>query len=153
MSLRLARVGLALLLCTAAARAPAGFWTGPASAPVPDDIAGGSVIHTEALAALLKTGRVILVDVAAAAKRPPNLPAGRIWMPLPHRDIPGSIWIPGVGDGFIGAAADAEFRRGGSQGGGISDARLLKLTRGRMDAPLVRLLPCMHGWLSWNAAI
>src|ERR1700759_561186 len=90
---------------------PPGFWTGPVNDPVPETIAGGKVIHTQALAALLhqKTPTVI-VDVSNGPRRPDNLPATTQWLPLPHRAIPGAIWIPGAGLGELPPPFESYFR-------------------------------------------
>jgi PQQ-dependent catabolism-associated CXXCW motif protein len=135
---------LALLLGTAAEPAyapePAGFWTGPMQGAVPATLAGGTVIHTEDLQALLRRGDVVLVDVAPLPHRPEGLAADVLWTPPPHRSIPGSIWLPDVGRGEIEPAYDAWFR-----------ARLAELTEGGKERPVV--LYCHpRCWASWNAA-
>jgi PQQ-dependent catabolism-associated CXXCW motif protein len=144
--LLLALLLLSPMLAAAAgrARAPAPqprlYWTGPDHGSVPAAIAGGTVIHTAALASLLRNGGVLLVDVAKATRRPSGLPAGTIWMPPPHFDIPGSIWIPGAGEGAMPANLDAFFR-----------ARLKSLTGGDRNRKIV--VYCHpQCWLSWNAA-
>ncbi len=130
----------ALFLCTAATPEPPGYWTGPTQAPVPATITGGKVIQTDALAALLKSGGVLLIDVANPPHRPANLPPTSLWLPPPHEDIPGSVWLAGMGEGALTAAQDATFR-----------ARLRALTGGTMNKPIV--VYCHHAcWLSWNAA-
>ena len=137
---------LALLVLAAAAPAPAhvpephGYWLGPVHGNVPATIAGGTVIRTAALAQLLRRGDVALVDVAEATRRPSGLPAGTLWLPPPHRDIPGSIWIPDAGRGVVGPALAAYFR-----------ARLAALTGGDRNRTVV--IYCHpHCWMSWNAA-
>ena len=119
---------------------PPGYWTGPAQAPVPQTIAGGTVIHTPALRELLRTARPILVDVAGAPRQPPALARGALWMPLAHRDIPGSLWIPEAGLGVVSDRLDAFFR-----------TALRQAAHGNPDAAIV--VYCHHAcWLSWNAA-
>ena len=132
----------AVLLCTAAANVPepAAYWTGPAQGPVPATIAGGAVIRTNNLAALLKKRGIVLLDVANATHRPVNLPATSLWMPPPHSDIPGSVWLPGAGRGALSQPEDAALR-----------VRLQALTGGDADRPII--VYCHHAcWLSWNAA-
>jgi PQQ-dependent catabolism-associated CXXCW motif protein len=128
---------------TAAMGAPAepeGFWKGPVNDPVPHTIKGGRVIHTKALATLLKDGSAVVVDVSNAPRRPENLPASTTWLPLPHRAIPGAIWIPGAGLGEPPPELDQYFRE-----------RLAKATDNDMGRPLV--LYChQRCWLSWNGA-
>ncbi|HEY5103359.1 MAG TPA: hypothetical protein VII70_11300, partial [Steroidobacteraceae bacterium] len=78
---------------------PPGYWMGPAKGPVAATIQGGKVIHTHALAAKLKADAVLVVDVSDAPRRPAELSAGTIWLPVPHPAIPGGVWIPGAGLG------------------------------------------------------
>ncbi|MGH8209820.1 MAG: MBL fold metallo-hydrolase [Steroidobacteraceae bacterium] len=78
--------------------------------------------------------------VAPTMRRPENLAAGAPWLPLPHRAIPGSLWIPGVGLGEIPPAVDGFFRQ-----------RLAAATGGSLTRRLV--IYCHKTcWLSWNAA-
>src|SRR5262249_8760123 len=80
---------------------PEGFWNGPTNDPVPNTIKGGKVIHTQALAALLKRKdpKAIVVDVSNGPRRPDELPITTTWLPVPHQAIPGALWIPGAGLG------------------------------------------------------
>ena len=75
-----------------------------------------------------------------APRRPANLPQSAVWMPLPHRDIPGSLWLPDVGRGALSPELEGYFRD-----------HLEAATKGRRDAPVVFycLADC---WMSWNAA-
>ncbi|HUB49892.1 MAG TPA: rhodanese-like domain-containing protein [Acetobacteraceae bacterium] len=119
---------------------PQGYWLGPIHGPVPATIAGGTVLDTAALAHLLAGGGVVLIDVAEAPHRPVGLPAGTIWLPPPHRVIPGSVWIPEIGRGVIAAPFAVWFQ-----------ARLAALTAGNRDT---RIVVYCHPrcWMSWNAA-
>lgn len=119
---------------------PQGYWLGPIHGPVPATISGGTVIDTDALAALQQSGRAVLVDVAEAPRRPAGLPPGSPWVPLPHRDIPGSIWIPNAGLGVLPAPLDRFFR-----------SRLAELT-GHDDKRAVVIYCHPRCWMSWNAA-
>jgi PQQ-dependent catabolism-associated CXXCW motif protein len=85
-------------------------------------------------------GGVVLVDVAETLHRPSGLPAGTLWLPAPHHDIPGSVWIPDVGRGTISPRFAAWFQ-----------TRLAELTRGDRDT---RIVVYCHPrcWMSWNAA-
>jgi PQQ-dependent catabolism-associated CXXCW motif protein len=119
---------------------PKGYWLGPVHGPVPATITGGTVIDTVALARLLAHGRVVLLDVAEAPHRPAGLPAGTLWMAPLHRDIPGSVWMPGVGRGKIPPGFAIWFR-----------TRLAALTDGDRNK---RIVVYCHPkcWMSWNAA-
>jgi PQQ-dependent catabolism-associated CXXCW motif protein len=120
---------------------PSGYWTGPVSSPVPLTLTGGAVIHNaRQLRALIRQGGVVLVDVSNAPRRPESLAPGAPWMPLPHRAIPGSLWIPGVGLGEIPLSVDDFFRE-----------RLAEATTNHLARPVV--IYCHRScWLSWNAA-
>jgi len=141
----LARLVLAsaLFCCALAAAAvpePAGYWMGPLQGPVATTLSGGTVIHTRKLAALLKTGGVLVVDVSDAPRRPDNMAAGAVWLPLPHPVIPGAVWIPGAGAGAISPSVDKLFRE--------------QLALGTGNDPAHGLVIYCHRncWLSWNAA-
>jgi PQQ-dependent catabolism-associated CXXCW motif protein len=120
---------------------PSGYWTGPTNSPVPLTITGGKVIHdAHRLRTLLKHSGTIIVDVSNAPRRPENMAAGAPWLPLPHRAIPGSLWIPGVGLGEVPPSVDDFFRQ-----------RLRAATGGDLSRRLV--IYCHETcWLSWNAA-
>ncbi len=62
------------------------------------------------------------------------------WMPLPHGDIPGSIWLPGVGRGTLDSRTETWF-----------DSQVHAAAAAHVGAPLV--FYCLsHCWMSWNAA-
>lgn len=124
-----------------AAAEPSGYWTGPVNSAVPETLSGGTVIHkARQLRTLLRQGGVVLVDVSNSPRRPERLAPGAPWMPLPHRAIPGSLWIPGVGPGEIPVSVDDFFRQ-----------RLAEATGNHLARPIV--IYCHRNcWLSWNAA-
>ncbi len=119
---------------------PPGLWTGEERGAVPATLAGGQVVDTEGLQALLAYGGAVVVDVSVAQRRPEGLPAGAVWLPLVHRDIAGSVWIPDAGQAALAPATEAWVR-----------ARLDALTGGDPSRPLV--FYCHpECWRSWNAA-
>jgi PQQ-dependent catabolism-associated CXXCW motif protein len=124
-----------------AAAEPSGYWTGPVNAPTPLSLTGGTVIHNaRQLRSLIRQGGAVIVDVSNAPRRPENLAPGAPWLPLPHRAIPGSLWIPNVGLGEIPVAVDDFYRE-----------RLAAATNEHLARPLV--IYCHKScWLSWNAA-
>jgi PQQ-dependent catabolism-associated CXXCW motif protein len=135
---------LALASCLGAMPAPApqprGFWHGAKEGAVPAAIAGGRTIHTEALARLLQRPKVVLIDVAPAPRRPAGMAQGAVWLPLAHRDLPGSIWIPDAGL----AEAPTEVKA-------LLSKLLAQATQGDRARPVV--VYCHPNcWLSWNAA-
>ena len=119
---------------------PDGFRMDDYRAPTPATVAGGVALDTPSAQRLWEQGDAVWIDVLAAPQRPPNLPPSALWMPVPRRDIPGSLWLPDIGRGAIGAELEAYFR-----------AQLERATEGRRDAPVVFycLTDC---WMSWNAA-
>jgi PQQ-dependent catabolism-associated CXXCW motif protein len=107
---------------------------------VPTTITGGKVIHTRELAALIKDGKAVVVDVSNAPRRPENMATSGTWLPLPHRAIPGAIWIPGAGLGEPPESVAGYFR-----------TRLAAATQNDLMHPLV--VYCHEKcWLSWNGA-
>jgi PQQ-dependent catabolism-associated CXXCW motif protein len=120
---------------------PEGFWTGPINSAVPATIAGGRVVsNAHRLRSLLKRRETIIVDVSNAPRRPDNLATGAPWLPLPHRAIPGSLWIPGAGLGQVPATVDEFFRKQLATATGNDLARQV-------------IVYCHRTcWLSWNAA-
>jgi PQQ-dependent catabolism-associated CXXCW motif protein len=135
--------GFALLESLAASAQPPepeGYRMDDYRAPTPRTVAGGIVLDTDAAHRLWKSGAAVWIDVLPTPRRPANLPASALWMPLPHRDIPGSLWLPDIGRGALSPELETYFRE-----------HLEAATSGRRDAPVVFycLADC---WMSWNAA-
>ncbi len=135
---------LAGRLAAATAPEPPGLWGGEERGAVPATLAGGRVVDTAALAALLAQGGtgdgVVAVDVSVAQRRPEGLPPGAVWLPLAHRDIAGSVWLPDAGQSALPPATEAWVRQ-----------RLEALTGGDPARPVV--FYCHpECWRSWNAA-
>lgn len=119
---------------------PEGYRLDDYRAPVPETVAGGRVVHTKGLQALLRRGPVLLIDVLPAPRRPEGMRPGQPWMPVPRRDIPGSLWLPDVGRGALAPELDAWFRE-----------NLARATAEDKDRPMV--FYCLSRcWMSWNAA-
>ncbi len=119
---------------------PEGYWTGPINGPVPATLEGGKVIDAEALSKMLDSESILLIDVSSTPKRPEGMAADAPWIPLAHEAIPGTIWIPDVGEGSIPANLDEFFM-----------AQLTDETGEDYDYPIV--IYCHEAcWLSWNAA-
>jgi len=121
-------------------REPEGYRMDEYRAPTPETVAGGVVLDTEAAHRLWTSGDAVWIDVLPAPRRPANLPQSAVWMPLPHRDIPGSLWFPDVGRGALSPELEVYFRD-----------HLATATKLRKDAAIVFycLADC---WMSWNAA-
>lgn len=119
---------------------PEGYRMEDYRAPVPETLAGATVIGPEAAHELWETGAAAFVDVLPQAPKPANLPEGTIWRDKPRDSIPGAIWLPNVGYGAIADVTADYFRRG-----------LDKATGGDPARPVVFF--CLDEcWMSWNAA-
>lgn len=136
----------ALPLCMAGGTAlaavtePHGYWTGPPHSETPATLTGARVIHTPELASLLEDGKAILIDAAAAPRRPEHLEPGTIWKPVPHKNIAGSTWLPELGAGLLTPDEENFYKK-----------RLLELAGNALDRPII--FYCHpQCWGSWNAA-
>jgi len=127
------------LPAAAAVTEPDGYRMDHYRAPVPDTVHGAAVVHTAALPGLIAQRHPVLIDVLPAPEPPADQRPGLPRMPLPHRDIPGSIWLADVGRGAITPQKDAWFR-----------TALAQATGGDRNAPVV--FYCLSRcWMSWNA--
>jgi PQQ-dependent catabolism-associated CXXCW motif protein len=135
--------GLALLASVAAdARPPEpdGYRMDDYRAPTPETVAGAAVLDTEAAHKLWQIGEAVWIDVLPAPHRPANLPPSALWVPLPHRNIPGTLWLPDIGRGSLSSDLEGYFR-----------GRLDAATKGSREIPVV--FYCRADcWMSWNAA-
>jgi len=108
-------------------------------APVPETVHGATVVHTASLPGLIARLHPALIDVLPAPQPPPDSRPGLPRMPLPHKDIPGSLWLPDVGRGAITPQLEAWFQK-----------KLAEATHGDRNAPVV--IYCLSNcWMSWNA--
>ena len=127
------------MLLGAAVPEPDGYRLDHYRAPVPDTITGGAVVHVAELPQLIATQHPILIDVLPAPEPPKEDRPGLPRMPVPHRDIPGSVWLPEVGRGAISPQTESWFRD-----------RLQQATHGNIQMPVV--FYCLSQcWMSWNA--
>jgi PQQ-dependent catabolism-associated CXXCW motif protein len=119
---------------------PSSYWTGPMRGDVPETLAGAHVVRTKELAALLQTGKVVLVDAASPEHRPAELPPDALWIPPAHPVIEGSVWLPGLGAGALDDVASEFYRN-----------ELARLAEHSLDRAMVFYChpKC---WASWNAA-
>ncbi|SFK30081.1 rhodanese-like domain-containing protein [Methylocapsa palsarum] len=139
----LASVAALLTFCAAAFAAapePNDYWSGPMQGETPATLTGGRVLQTQDMAALIAAGGLALIDVAEAPRRPDTRAPGSVWTPPPHRNIAGSIWIPGAGAAQLDPRMNEFFR-----------LRLAKAADGDLDRPLVFYCH-LRCWGSWNAA-
>ncbi len=133
-------LALALIAGEAAAPEPPTFRLDHYNAPVPETLKGATVLHTQALMAFIAKARPFLVDVLPAPRRPDGMAPGSPWLPLPHMDIPHSVWLPDFGRGALDPAEQARLV-----------ARLQGVTITRGDPPIVFYCRA-NCWMSWNAA-
>jgi PQQ-dependent catabolism-associated CXXCW motif protein len=123
----------------AAVTEPDGYRMDHYRAPVPESVHGATVVHTAALPGLIAQRHPVLIDVLPAPEPPADARPGLPRMPVPHKDIPGSIWLADVGRGAIAPQKDAWFR-----------SELEHATHGDRTAPV--LFYCLSNcWMSWNA--
>ncbi|MGH7041848.1 MAG: PQQ-dependent catabolism-associated CXXCW motif protein [Acetobacteraceae bacterium] len=122
-----------------AAPEPAGYRMGHYHAPTPHTLRGGRVVTTAQAARLWRDKRAAFIDVLPQAPRP-SLAPGTIWHRAPHRNIPGSLWLPDTGYGALAPRTLAYFKRGLAQAKQGDQHRLL-------------VFYCKpECWMSWNAA-
>ncbi|MET0312887.1 MAG: rhodanese-like domain-containing protein [Hansschlegelia sp.] len=140
--LKAAALALALLPSAALAGGPGsapepeGLWTGPLASYTPSTLKGAEVVETAAVADLAEKGAVLL-DVGPADRRPDTLPKTAIWLPQ-HRAIPGSVWMPGAGEGVLRPEQEKALKD-----------RALALAGGDLAKPVVTY--CKPDcWGSWN---
>jgi PQQ-dependent catabolism-associated CXXCW motif protein len=89
---------------------------------------------------MIAGAKPVLVDVLPAPVPPADARPGLPRMALPHRDIPGSVWLADTGRGALAPALEASFK-----------AALAAATGGTVEKPVV--FYCLsHCWMSWNAA-
>jgi PQQ-dependent catabolism-associated CXXCW motif protein len=119
---------------------PDGYRMEEYRAPVPDTLAGATVLDTAAAEALWKGGAAIFVDAMPRPVKPPNLPAGTLWHDKPRTSIAGSHWLLNTGYGQPPPDVQAYF-----------ESRLTTLTKGDKAKTLVFFCE-PECWMSWNAA-
>lgn len=119
---------------------PDGVWTGEMRGPVPATLRGGTVVDAAGMQRLAADGGAILIDVGPPPMKPEGLAPEAVWLPPPHRSIPGSVWLPGVGGGSLAPEREAWYRDS-----------LAALSGGDQSRPLVFFCH-PQCWGSWNAA-
>jgi PQQ-dependent catabolism-associated CXXCW motif protein len=138
---RIAALAAALIVLSGAAPPPEpdSYRMENFRAPVPATLKGAEVVDTAEAEALWRAGNVVFVDVLPKPPKP-ELPKGTVWNEPPHRDIPGSVWLPDVGFGALNPTMEAWYRDS-----------LKKLTTGDKTRRFV--VYCRSEcWMSWNAA-
>lgn len=118
---------------------PDGYRMDDYDAPVPDGLKGAIRVTALAVKILQDKNNALVVDVIPDHRRPDFLPKNQIWIPVPHKGLPGALWLPDVGFGPLSEVTDHYFR-----------SNLKKATNGELDRPVVFYcrIDC---WMSWNA--
>lgn len=125
---------------TAEVAQPEGYRMEEYRAPVPDALAGATVIDPEEAHELWRSESAAFVDVLPQPPKPAKLPEGTIWRDKPRLSIPGAIWLPNTGYGQLAPETEDYFREG-----------LQAVSSNGRDHPLV--IFCLADcWMSWNAA-
>lgn len=132
-------VALLALVLGGAAPEPAGFRLDDYRADVPETVAGGTVVHVDAVRALIGQADVRFVDVLPAPRRPETMRPGMPWLPQAHESLPGAVWWPDVGRGALVPALEAAFHARLQGLAGSDHRRLVFFCLSRC-------------WMSWNAA-
>ena len=108
--------------------------------PVPATLQGATVVDVLDAKTLHENGVTIFIDVLPAQRKPEGLQETDIWLPKPHKNIPGSAWLPDVGFGVISDAMEDYFK-----------TNLQDLTNDNKSKNI--LIYCRADcWMSWNAA-
>ena len=80
---------------------PEGYRIDAFVAPLPQNVPGAVTVGTAEVQAMITASDAVLIDVLPAPPMPVGLGDNDRWLPLPHRNIPGSTWLPNVGYGSI----------------------------------------------------
>lgn len=118
---------------------PEGYRTSDYRAPIPETLAGATVVGTAELETLMREREPILIDVLPRQPRPANRNPDLPWIDK-RTNIPGSFWLPNTGFGELPAETLAYL-----------EASLERLTGGDTAKPLVFYCE-PRCWQSWNAA-
>lgn len=121
-------------------RQPDGYRLADYDAPVPAALDGAIRVSAVEVQRLQQRKAAVVIDVVPQARKPPNLPAGQHWLPVPHEGVPGALWLPDTGRGELSAVTEQYFRN-----------HLRSATDGDRRHPLVFYCR-MDCWMSWNAA-
>ena len=110
-------------------------------AAAPSNIEGGKLISLDLLEQLIVKEKPILIDVMTAEQSLLNKYSfGLLGKVIARANIPGSIWMPKIGQGKLSETDEAQMK-----------INLTKLTDGDVSKPMVYY--CLSDcWVSWNAA-
>ena len=120
---------------------PEGYRMGEYRTPTPATLRGATVVDARQLHALLeREPDAALIDVLPLIRKPPDFPPEKLWRTPTRYNLPGSVWLPNVGDGDI----SPEFEE-------YLVENLERMTDKNARRPLV--FYCLKDcWMSWNVA-
>ena len=119
---------------------PAGYRMEEYDAPVPDGLDGATTVDAIAVRELMESADAVVIDVLPEHRRPEFLPENQIWIPVKHKGIPGSLWLPDIGFGVLSEVTETYFKH-----------HLKIATRDNLYHPVI--FYCRTDcWMSWNAA-
>ncbi len=119
---------------------PAGYRMDNYDDKVPETLVGATRVSARQVLELQQKEGAVVIDVIPEHQAPGDLPAGQLWLPVPHQGIAGAVWLPDVGYGALSEVTESYFRD-----------HLKKVSRGDWHWPLV--FYCRTDcWMSWNAA-
>lgn len=107
---------------------------------VPDTLTGATRVSAVQVKQLQSNKNALVVDVIPEHRKPDDIPKGQVWFPVPHKGVPGALWLPDVGFGVLSETAESYFEN-----------HLKAATDGNLDHAIVFYcrIDC---WMSWNAA-
>lgn len=106
----------------------------------PDSLPGGRVLSMHEVLVLYTRPDVVMVDVLSAGDVEPDPFDGSWAIENPHNNIPGSIWLPNVGRGYIDDVMSLYF-----------EEQLSQASAKNFDSHLI--FYCIERcWMAWNAA-
>jgi len=107
---------------------------------VPATLTGATTVGAVDVLKLQQTANAVVVDVIPEHRKPDFLPENQLWIPVPHRGVPGALWLPDIGFGVLSEITEGYFKH-----------HLTLATEGDLDRAVI--FYCRADcWMSWNAA-
>ena len=119
---------------------PEGYRLDHYRAPTPCELPGATVVTPEQMRSLVEAEDPILIDAMPLVRTGETDFTGRWTVPEPRYNIPGSIWLPNIGQGALDEDMTAYLK-----------GNLEQVTAGdrRRQIVFYCFVDC---WMSWNAA-
>ncbi len=143
--IRSSRLILIVLSCVSgsialAVEEPAGYRIERYDDRVPETLTGATRVSAMEVLELQQNEQASVIDVIPEHQQPDVLPEGQLWLPVPHKGVAGSLWLPDVGYGALSEVTESYFK-----------GHLKEVSAGDWSRPLV--FYCRTDcWMSWNAA-